>query len=193
MVGTAAEPLNSTSRTESRCLNRVESRSMQEETGCRAHQLEVIVCGEQRWATNASMQHVLLSCARAEASLRLTGDAAGRGSDAHLAAALLRSAGPDSIDSLLWCVVLPEALTLRSMSLTKLASTLLQPRGLLVLMHSVTRLGSHRPHGYSNSDWTAVNMQIHALAGASAQCVWLPTRRSTAGARVRPLLLAAKM
>ena len=88
---------------------------------------------------------------------------------------------------------MPEALTLRSVSMTKLASTLLQPRSLLVLMHGVEKPGSHRPRGYSNSDWTAVNMQIHALAGASAQCVWLPTRRSTAGARVCPLLLVAKM
>ena len=89
MVGTAAEPLNSTSRTESRCLNRVESRSMQEETSCRTHQLEVIFWDKQRWTTTTSMRQVLLSSARAEASLRLTGDTAG--SDALPAAALSRS------------------------------------------------------------------------------------------------------
>ena len=166
---------------------------MQEETGCRTHQLGVIVCGEQRWATNASMQHVLLSCARAEACSRLTGDAAGRRSDAHLAAALLRSAGPDSIDSLLWCVVLPEARTFRSASMTKLASVLLRPRSLLVLTHGVAKPGSHRSRGCSNNDSTVVDEQTQGLAGAAARSVWLPTRRSMVGACVRPLLLAAKM
>ena len=166
---------------------------MQEETGCRTHQLEVIVFGEQRWATNASMQHVLLSCARAEACSRLTGDAAWGGSDALLAAALLRSAGPDSIDSLLCCVVLPEALTFRSASMTKLASVLLRPRSLLVLTHGVAKPGSHRSRGCSNNDSTVVDEQTLGLAGAAAQSVRLPTRRSTVGACVRPLLLAAKM
>ena len=85
-IVTLASPLSNTSRTETRCLDCVESRSIQEETGCRTHQLEVIVYGEQRWATNTSMRQVLLSCARAGASLRLTGDTAG--SDALLAAAL---------------------------------------------------------------------------------------------------------
>ena len=89
IIITIASSLSSTSRTETRCLNCVKSKSMQEETGCRTHQLEVIFWGKQRWATNTSMRQVLLSSARAEASLRLTGDTAG--SDALPAAALSRS------------------------------------------------------------------------------------------------------
>ena len=45
-IVTVVSPLRNTSQTETRCLNRVESRSMQEETDCRTHQLEVIVCGK---------------------------------------------------------------------------------------------------------------------------------------------------
>ena len=55
IIITIASSLSSTSRMETRCLNCVKSRSMQEETGCRTHQLEVIVCGEQRRVMNASM------------------------------------------------------------------------------------------------------------------------------------------
>ena len=165
---------------------------MQEETNCRAHQLEVIVCGEQRWVMKASMQQLLLSCARSRVC-RLTGDAAGGRSNALLAATLVRSLESGSVDSLFSCVALSEALTFRSASMLRLASVLLRPRSLLVLTHGVAKLGSHRPRGFSNNDSTVADLQTWGPVGAAAQCVWLPTRRSTAGARVRPLLLAAKM
>ena len=165
---------------------------MQEETGCRTHQLEVIVCGEQRRVMNASMQHSLLSCARARAC-RLTGDAAGGRSNALLAATLVRSLESGSVDSLFSCVVLSEALVLRSVPAVQLVRALLRPRSLLVLTHSVTRPGSHRPRGCSNNDLAAIDVQTRGLVGAAAQSVRLPTRRSTAPAYLRPLLLAAKM
>ena len=123
----------------------------------------------------------------------MTGDAARGGSNALVAAALVLSVESDDADSLLWCLVLPEALTFRSVSMTKLASVLLRPRSLLVLTHGVAKLGSHRPRGCSSNDSTAIDVQTQGLAGAAARSVQLPTRRSTAGARVRPLLLAAKM
>ena len=193
IIVTVASPLSNTSRTESRCLASVESSLTREETDCRTHQLEVIVCGEQRWATNASMQHVLLSCARAEACSRLTGDAAWGGSNALLAAVLVRSVESDGADSLRRYVVLSEALALRSMPIVELVSALLRPRSLLVLTHGVAKPGSHRSRGCSNNDSTFVNLQTRGPVGAAARSVRLPTRRSTAGARVRPLLLAAKM
>ena len=88
---------------------------------------------------------------------------------------------------------MPEALTLRYVSMTKLASVLLRPRSLLVLTHGVTRLGSYRPRDCSIHDLTVVNVQTQGLIGTPAQSVRLPTMTRTAGARVRPLLLAAKM
>ena len=98
----------------------------------------------------------------------------------------------NGIDSLLRCVFLPEVLSLRTNSKMELTSTLLQPQSLLVLTHSAAKLGSHRPRDCSNNDLTLVDVQTRGLVGEAARSVRLPTRRSTAGARVRPLLLAAR-
>ena len=56
---------------------------MRGKTGCLMHQLEIVVCGEQLFAT-ASIQYAIPLPARAVCS-PMTGDATGRGPDALLA------------------------------------------------------------------------------------------------------------
>ena len=106
IVDRLASSPNSTSLTEVRCLDFVESRSARGETGCLASQLEVTIYGKQLSATT-SMRRVTPLPACAEACSTLTGDSAGHGSDVLLAVALVRVAKSGGIDSLLRCVLSP--------------------------------------------------------------------------------------
>ena len=103
------------------------------------HQLEIVVCGEQLFAT-ASIQYAIPLPARVVCS-PMTGDATGRGPDALLAVtfACFKKNG---IDRLLRYVVLSEVLALRSTSMMELASASMPPWSLLVLTQGIAKPGS---------------------------------------------------
>ena len=143
---------------------------MRGKTGCLMHQLEIMVCGEQLFAT-ASTRYAIPSPARAACS-SLTGDAAGHGSDALLAARFARLK-TNGVDRLLRYVVLPEVLALRSTSMMELASASMRPWSLLVLTQGIAKPGSHSARDCTSNDLTAVDLEMRGLMGASARSVRL--------------------